>query len=227
MVEQGITTAAAIHDGDPYTDGLATAFADAFEELGGTIAIYTAVQKGDTDMVPVLTEVAGAAPEAIFFPIFPPEGNFIVQQIGGVAGLEDVLLMAADGLLVDNFVALAESEGMYLLRAGPALWHQHQRDHRQDAPMKSWPPTTRPSVRRQRLPSGHMPTTQQSCCSTPINTVAVDNGGELTIDRQGLRDAAEQRQWVRGSHRDPLLRRFRRLWCDQDHGRCRRPPPTR
>ena len=33
----GVTTAAAIHDGDPYTQGLAQAFADAFEALGGTI----------------------------------------------------------------------------------------------------------------------------------------------------------------------------------------------
>ena len=51
-----------------------------------------------------------------------------------------------------------------------------------------------------------------------INTVAVDNGGELTIDRQGLRDQLNSVEWVRGSHRDSLLRRFRRLRCDQDHG---------
>ena len=53
----GVTTAAAIHDGDPYTQGLAQAFADAFEALGGTITTFTAVNKGDPDMVPVLTAV--------------------------------------------------------------------------------------------------------------------------------------------------------------------------
>jgi branched-chain amino acid transport system substrate-binding protein len=115
----GVTKAAAIHDGDPYTDGLATAFANAFAELGGEVVVYTAVNKGDTDMTAVLTEVAAGGPEVVYFPIFQPEGDFIVQQAGGVAGLEDVIWFGADGLLVDDFMALAESEGMYF--SGPDL----------------------------------------------------------------------------------------------------------
>ncbi|MEE8355695.1 MAG: branched-chain amino acid ABC transporter substrate-binding protein, partial [Anaerolineales bacterium] len=51
----GVTTAAAIHDGDPYTEGLARVFADSFVSLGGTIVEFTAVNKGDTDMRPVLS----------------------------------------------------------------------------------------------------------------------------------------------------------------------------
>lgn len=117
--ELGVTTVAAIHDGDPYTDGLATAFANAFTELGGTVSVYTAVNKGDTDMTAVLTEVSGGAPELVYFPIFQPEGDFIVQQAGGIAGLEDVIWMGADGLLVDDFMELPESEGMYF--SGPDL----------------------------------------------------------------------------------------------------------
>ncbi len=117
--ELDVRTAAAIHDGDPYTNGLAQAFADAFEDLGGTISVFTAVNKGDTDMVPVLTEVAVGSPELIFFPIFMPEGGFIVQQIGGVPGLENTILMAADGLITDNFMELPESEGVYM--SGPDL----------------------------------------------------------------------------------------------------------
>ncbi len=117
--ELGLTKAAAIHDGDPYTNGLATAFKDAFEELGGEVVAFTAVNKGDTDMTPVLTEVAAAGPEVIFFPIFMPEGGFIVQQVRGVSGLEEVTLIAADGLLTDNFMELPESEGVYF--SGPNL----------------------------------------------------------------------------------------------------------
>ena len=75
----GLATAAAIHDGDPYTQGLAQAFADAFEALGGTVTGFTGVSKG-TDMVPVLTEVAADSPEALFFPIFQPAGDFIADQ---------------------------------------------------------------------------------------------------------------------------------------------------
>jgi len=113
----GVRKAAAIHDGDPYTNGLATAFKDAFEKLGGTITGFTAVNKGDSDMVPVLTDIASGSPEMIFFPIFQPEGDFIVQQVTGVSGLENVILMAADGLLNDNFLAVPETKDMYF--SGP------------------------------------------------------------------------------------------------------------
>jgi branched-chain amino acid transport system substrate-binding protein len=117
--ELGFTKAAAIHDGDPYTEGLASAFANAFEELGGTITEFTAVSKGDTDMTAVLTAVAAGSPEIVYFPIFQPEGDFIIQQAGGIAGLENTKWFGADGLLVDGFMELPESEGMYF--SGPDL----------------------------------------------------------------------------------------------------------
>jgi branched-chain amino acid transport system substrate-binding protein len=117
--ELGLTKAAAVHDGDPYTDGLATAFANAFTELGGEVVIYTAVNKGDTDMTAVLTAVAAVGPEIVYFPIFQPEGDFIIQQAGGIAGLEDVAWMGADGLSVDAFMELPETAGMYF--SGPDL----------------------------------------------------------------------------------------------------------
>lgn len=117
--ELGLTTAAAIHDGDPYTEGLATAFGNAFEELGGELTTLTGVAKEDTDMVPVLTEVAQGAPEALFFPIFQPAGDFIADQAPGVSGLESTTLLAADGLLVDGFLELEQSEGMHF--SGPDL----------------------------------------------------------------------------------------------------------
>ena len=115
----GVSTAAAIHDGDPYTQGLAQAFADAFEVLGGTITTFTAVNKGDIDMVPVLTEVAAGGPEMLFFPIFQPEGNYIIQQASQVPGLGRTTMMAADGLLNSNYMALTETEGMYF--SGPDI----------------------------------------------------------------------------------------------------------
>ncbi len=110
--ELGLTTAAAIHDGDAYTQGLAQAFADAFEKLGGTITGFTGVNKEDTDMVPVLTEIAAGTPEALFFPIFQPAGDFIADQASGVPGLENTVLLAADGLLVDGFLSLPQAAGM-------------------------------------------------------------------------------------------------------------------
>ena len=113
----GLTTAAAIHDGDPYTEGLASAFTNAFEALGGEVTGFTAVAKEDTDMVPVLTEIAAGSPQALFFPIFQPAGDFVADQASGVDGLEDTILLAADGLLVDGFLELEQTAGMHF--SGP------------------------------------------------------------------------------------------------------------
>lgn len=115
--ELGLTTAAAIHDGDPYTEGLASAFANAYAELGGTVTGISAVNKEDTDMTPVLTELGAASPQALFFPIFQPAGDHIARQAPGVDGLQSTVLLAADGLLVDGFMELSQSEGVYF--SGP------------------------------------------------------------------------------------------------------------
>ena len=117
--ELGISEAAAIHDGDPYTQGLAQAFADAFENLGGSVTGFTGVNKEDTDMVPVLTEIAAGSPGALFFPIFQPAGDFVADQAPGVSGLEGVVLLGADGLQVQTFMELPQANGMYL--SGPDL----------------------------------------------------------------------------------------------------------
>ncbi len=115
--ELGFSTAAAIHDGDPYTQGLAQAFSDAYEELGGSVTGFSAVNKEDTDMIPVLTEIAAGSPEALFFPIFQPAGDFVADQAPGVPGLEDTVLLAADGLLNANYLPLPQTTDMYF--SGP------------------------------------------------------------------------------------------------------------
>ena len=82
----GLTTAAAIHDGDPYTQGLAQAFVDAYEEIGGEITGFAGIAKGDSDMVPVLTEIAAASPQALFFPDLPAGGQLHRYTSAGCCG---------------------------------------------------------------------------------------------------------------------------------------------
>lgn len=112
--ELGLNTAASMHDGDPYTQGLAQAFNDAYENEGCTVTGFTAINKGDTDMVPALTELAAGNPEALVFPLFQPEGDFVAEQYKNVAGLEDTVLVTADALLVDNFMKLPQAENVYI-----------------------------------------------------------------------------------------------------------------
>ncbi|MBI2238057.1 MAG: branched-chain amino acid ABC transporter substrate-binding protein, partial [Actinobacteria bacterium] len=116
--ELGLTKAATIHDGDPYTEGLATAFGASFQELGGEVVLATSVDVAQKDMKPVLTEVAAAGAELVYFPIFQPAGDFIADQAKDIAGLEAAVLMGADGLLSDTYIELPQTEGMYF--SGPA-----------------------------------------------------------------------------------------------------------
>jgi len=111
--ELGFTRAAAVHDGDPYTQGLATAFQGFFEILGGEVPLFTAVDPDQTDMTALLTDIAAADVEVVYFPIFQPAGDFIITQKDGIAGLEDVVWFGADGLFVSDFLGIPESEGMY------------------------------------------------------------------------------------------------------------------
>ena len=114
----GLRNVAAIHDGDPYTSGLAGAFKLAFEELGGAVTVET-VERGDSNMIPMLTRIAESDADGLFLPLFEKEGAHIVQQVGEVPALEDVTMIGGAALLVSGFLALPESEGMYL--PGPEL----------------------------------------------------------------------------------------------------------
>lgn len=120
--ELGLTTAAAIHDGDPYTQGLTNAFRNSYEELGGTMVEYTAVNVGDTDMRPVLTAVAAAGPEFMYYPIFTAECALISKQALEVAGLENTVRAAADGCISQDAaeaIGVDATPGMYF--SGPDI----------------------------------------------------------------------------------------------------------
>jgi branched-chain amino acid transport system substrate-binding protein len=117
--ELGLRSLATIHDGSPYAEGLQAVMADVFAELGGEVVFQGAVNVGDTDMSAILTEIAAAEPDIIYFPIFEPEADFVAAQSVDIPGLEDVVLMGADAAFADTFPeATGEaSVGMYL--SGP------------------------------------------------------------------------------------------------------------
>ena len=112
-----LRTVATVHDGDPYTSALVEAFANAFSALGGTVPSQAEIVKGQTEMTDVLAEFATAAPDAIFFPLFVTEGSAFAAQAQSFAGLEGTTLISAAALLVSQFLATPQSEGIYF--AGP------------------------------------------------------------------------------------------------------------
>ena len=183
----GLRRMAAIHDGDPYTTGLTGAFTTAFEELGGLVAIAS-VSRGDTDMLPVLTQIADDSPDGLFFPLFQEEGAAIVRQVGQVPGLEDVTLIGGAALLVSEFLAIPESEGVYF--PGPELSFGGNTN---EATGKSGERL----VADYRERYGEAPTSAYlahaydatTMLLRAINKVAVEDVDALYIDRARLREA--------------------------------------
>jgi len=119
--ELGLRKAATIHDGSSYGEALQQVFADNFTQMGGEVLLQEAVQKDQTDMKPVLTSIAAAGPEIIYYPIFVAAGGYITAQSKEVAGLENVALIGSDGMFTGDFVKAAgpAAVGMYL--SSPAV----------------------------------------------------------------------------------------------------------
>lgn len=118
--ELGVRKTASIHDGDIYTRGLTDGFNKAFLSLGGQVVLDTSINKGDTNMGPVLTAVLNAQAELLFFPLFQPEGNSILYKARSIAKFSDIILMS-DGALINNAFLEDVGEtalGMYFV--GPA-----------------------------------------------------------------------------------------------------------
>lgn len=118
----GIRRAATINDGDIYTRGLTGGFARLFTELGGTIVVDAAIDKGDPEMGPVLEAVAEAKADLLFFPLFQPEGNYLLAKARKSPSLAKTVLMSDGALIEDSFIsAMGElARGMYFVGPSPA-----------------------------------------------------------------------------------------------------------
>lgn len=63
-----------VHDGGPYTMGLATAFTNPFEREGGVITGTWEVDRKEQEFGPVLTEIAEGEPGGLVLPDLLPDG---------------------------------------------------------------------------------------------------------------------------------------------------------
>jgi branched-chain amino acid transport system substrate-binding protein len=188
------TKAATIHDGSAYAQALQQVFVDDFKRLGGTIVAQEAVAKTDTDMHAALTTVAAAKPEFLYFPIFVAAGGYITAQAKEVAGLENVVLMASDGVFSPDFLkgAGAAAKGMYLSSPDFSLF----------------PAGYAEFLDKYKAKSGGAPLSifhAHAYDATNIIFAALDKvtvqdaDGTLHVGRQALRDAIYATQGFRGT----------------------------
>ena len=128
---------ATVHDGDPYTEGLAVVMANVFAGLTGEVVFQGAVSKGDTDMSAILTEIAASGPDLVYLPVFTPESEFLVSQAANTPGLEAVRMMTADGSFNADFGPNIGAAAVGVLMTGPhvsgdayqeflAMWAEEQ-----------------------------------------------------------------------------------------------------
>lgn len=117
----GIRRAATVNDGDLYTTCLTDGFARKFKELGGQIVLAARVNKSDGDMGPVLTAVANAQAQLVFFPLFQPEGNALLLRARKSPALRGVTLMSDGSLIEQSFIDAVgrAAVGMYFVGPTP------------------------------------------------------------------------------------------------------------
>jgi branched-chain amino acid transport system substrate-binding protein len=190
-----VSRAATIHDGSPYAQGLANAFADNFKKMGGTITSQEAVSPNDADMKPVLTRIASGKPDLLYYPIFITAGGFITRQAKEIEGLKSATLMGADGLLSPDFAEAAgdAAKGMYL--SSPDL-----------TPEALGPRYSQKFLPKYQKKFGQKPTgpfhahayDAAMIAFVAIQKVAKSAGRSLYIGRQALRDALFATKGMKG-----------------------------
>ena len=121
--ELGLRTMATVDDGDPYTTGLAGAFANAFEELGGSVTSQVRIDKGQTEMRDAVDEIVNdddqPTPEGVFIPLHMEEGIPFARQVRAHPDLADTTIIGGSGLLIPSYLALSEALGVYITGPSP------------------------------------------------------------------------------------------------------------
>ena len=104
--DMGIRRVATLHDGSAFAESIASVFTETFTALGGEIAAADAVTVGDTQFQALLSEIAEAEPELLYFSGFPAEAARLLQQRYDV-GLEEIPFFGASAWNGDEVLELA------------------------------------------------------------------------------------------------------------------------
>jgi branched-chain amino acid transport system substrate-binding protein len=171
-----------VHDTDAYGSGLADAFTDAFEELGGEILGREGYEKGATDFQSIVTNIENEEPDIVYFAGFYAEATPFIQQLR--AAMPDVPFLAGDGVKNDEFIAGAgdDAEGSYQTLPSPvydSAAYTEFGDAYEEATGGS----------RDESPFLAEAYDAVKIILAAIEEVGVDNNGVLSIDLEALNEA--------------------------------------
>lgn len=185
--ELGLIRAAAIRDNDTYHAELTAAFGDAFETLGGELSLVETIARGETDISEALQALAEAAPEVVFFPLRPDDALRFMREARRNAAFDQTVFVTGDVTFSEAFLAVPETNGVYA--AGPAF---ELGGNVNEATGKSVEEALAEYRRWFAEPESDLWAYGYDAATlllSAIEAVAVEDGGELRIDRAALREA--------------------------------------
>lgn len=109
--ELKLTKAYVLDDTETYGKGIADNFAKRFEELGGTVLGHDGVPKGTTDFSSIMTKVAAAGPDVVFYGGTSSNNIPLARKAMKASGL-DVPLMGGDGIQDAEFLNVAGEDAV-------------------------------------------------------------------------------------------------------------------
>ncbi|HET8525416.1 MAG TPA: branched-chain amino acid ABC transporter substrate-binding protein [Actinomycetota bacterium] len=185
--ELGLTSAATINDESPYADGLAAAFRDNFEALGGTITDTEQVNSSDTDLGPVFTNIASTNPDVVYGPNFNPVCALSYSQGSDILA-KGTVQVGSDGCLETSFLDTVGNpiKGSTYYASSPDVTAYQGGDFYKNEYLPAY---TDQYGKPTSVFNAHA-YDATNVLFDAIEQVAVDDGsGNLTISRTALRDA--------------------------------------
>jgi branched-chain amino acid transport system substrate-binding protein len=179
-------TAATVNDESPYADALAAVFRQVFEAKGGKVVGQEAIQSTDKDFKPLLTRLAQAKPDVLYFPDFNPACGLIAKQGRAVAGLKDAIFIGSDGCAAPEYTKIAGGSANGSFLSGPDL-----------SALKQQPFYENEFLPAYKQAFGTDPTADfhahaydaANIVFDAIKKVAIQEGGNVFIPRTALKDA--------------------------------------
>jgi branched-chain amino acid transport system substrate-binding protein len=117
----GFSNAYVLHDNQLYGKGVAEAFRDTFEELGGTVLGFEAFDPNAPDYLALMTNIAAGAPDVVYVgAITNLNPGKLVQDMRSVMPASEVAFIGPDGLINQAFIdgAGEASQDAYVTFAG-------------------------------------------------------------------------------------------------------------
>ncbi len=101
----GLSSAYVLHDNQLYGRGVAVAFRDTFEDLGGAIAGFEAFDPNAPDYLALMTSIASSAPDVIYVgAITNLNPGKLLQDMRSVMPASEVTFIGPDGLINQAFI---------------------------------------------------------------------------------------------------------------------------